>query len=366
MPQLHIANTFFEHELASPQLTSLRTGLFSHSLYLQLQYLPFLYGKSDDGVLVTHPPSPHFLYDLESIGVDGPKKWHLLEEKIPSSYTCVESWGQSRSVASWAKQHQLAYTTPPWELTQLINSKAFSFTHGTRLPYATLLYTQEELSRWMHSFPGNKVLKTCYGLSGCGHFHLYCSSTKEYAQALAFSYSEWKQGRPILAEPWVDRVLDFSTQWYITSDGQVHYIGATICENDSFGRYRATRISSEMELFGDFFPFLEQHKIHVMEMLLAITKDGFFGNIGIDAMIYRYPDKHSSLSLQPIVEINARKTMGWVALEIHRRYFSHQSLRMTLEKTNPLFPSLLPQSIEQNNTKPLCFPKQLSLVATSC
>lgn len=349
MPQFHIANTFFEHELTGDSPSLLHAGLHSSPLFLQLQYLPFLYGSAEDTVLVTHAPPKTFFENLEKQGIAGPRSWHPISGKKPGTPMKIESWGMSRVVESWASSCGLAYAIPSWELVREVNSKAFSYKRCTPLAHSRLLQNEEQLRDWMRSFEGAKVLKTCYGLSGRGHFHI-SGNDKDPKDAFAFASPEWQHGRPILAEPWVKRLLDFSTQWQIFSKDRIEYLGATICENDNFGRYCATRIGPEHSLFGDYLPHLEQHKRAALPLLTEIASLGFFGNLGIDAMIYG--ERH----LHPIVEINARKTMGWVALEIARRHFPGRSLRISLAKTQS--PStLLPHSLSAS----IRFPKNLSL-----
>ncbi len=347
MPQLHIANTFFERELTDSKPLPLKAGFHSHPLFLQLQYLPFLYGRPEESVLVTHAPSQEFLEKLQKQGIHGPTRWFTYSDKIPPIE--ISCWGKSRSIADWAAEKRLSYPVPSWELIEEVNSKTFSFLCGKKLPHAQLLHQQSELDAWVMSFAGPKVLKTCFGLSGRGHFHL---SAENSAQARAFAAAEWRQGRPVLAEPWVKRLLDFSTQWHVEKE-RLDYLGATICENDAFGRYRATQVGDEREIFGSYLHFLDEHKIHAERVLASIAEKGFFGNLGIDAMVYE--DLGAPL-LQPIVEINARKTMGWVALEIARLHFPAHILRIALKNGDSSSCSLLPHAVDHHQ-----FSKHLNL-----
>jgi hypothetical protein len=263
----------------------------------------------------------------------------------------------SRIVHEWSRNCCLPYVIPAWDLIEEVNSKAFSYTHGLRLPHSQLLHDKEQFALWINSFEGPKVLKTCYGLSGQGHFHLFTNTAKELAQACSFTAIEWQKNRPVLAEPWVKRIVDFSTQWRIFPRSTPEYLGSTLCENDSFGRYRATLVAHEQTLFGAYLPFLKQHKAKVMPLLAELTGRGFFGHIGIDAMVFQIDN---ALTLQPVVEINARKTMGWVALEIARRHFPGRNLRIMLGRSDSTN-SLLPHSLEQKKSPHLHFPKQLFL-----
>jgi hypothetical protein len=73
--------------------------------------------------------------------------------------------------------------------------------------------------------------------------------------------------------------------------------------------------------FRGCFPFLQDHCKKAIPLLGKIAEVGYFGHVGIDAMLYTLPEDPHTLHLHPVVEINARKTMGWAALAFQRRYF---------------------------------------------
>lgn len=330
---LHIANTNFESELIATKPTSVAALIQSHPIFMQLQFLPLLYAGPDDTVAVTHAPSSFF------------HRWHLLDEKHFDE-EAVESWGSSPSVAEWAKKKKLAYTMPKWEVVKQVNSKAFSFTESPKLPGAELIHTLAELGAWEQKIEGPKVLKTCFGVSGKGHLFLPSPHMKKFAE------QEFSQSRPIIAEPWVERKLDFSTQWMIHPDQTLEYFGATVCVNDQRGQYNANRVGDLLFLFGEYFPFLEVHKEKTIPILQKMARVGYFGNVGIDAMIWGNDQLH------PVVEINARKTMGWALLEISKRRFPKQTIALSyLTKTNLI--NLLPDAIVNKDGSLLHFSRKL-------
>src|SRR6185437_11611483 len=98
--------------------------------------------------------------------------------------------------------------------------------------------------------------------------------------------------------------LDFSTQWIIDTDKQITYLGETVCINSSRGQYLETHVGRVLQ---SQMRFVEKHKEIAFPILQKMAEENYFGNVGIDAFIYNQD------SLQPIVEINARKTMGYVA-----------------------------------------------------
>lgn len=316
---LHIANTFFEWELEKDQKCSLVEGFHQHPIFRQLQFLPALYAGQGEGFVVSDLPEEGYWDTLKQRGIFPPKAF-LLTDLLP--FTEIESWGASRLVAEFAAKHNLTYHMPDWEVVRKVNSKQFSFSLGPKLPHATLLGNETQAKHWLQSFEGNKVLKTCYGVSGKGH--LIINHTTPWERIVRFLKLEWDRHLPVIAEPWVQRILDFSTQWLIGRDKTIGYVGATLCENNERGEYRFNTVGDEKTLFGIHFPFLQEHLKFVGPVLAHIAELGFFGNIGIDAMLY-----NTDPILHPIVEINARKTMGWAALMMRKRYYPNSTVRFS-------------------------------------
>lgn len=348
MSKLHIANTFFEWELGTDPKMSLREALSQHVIFLQLQFLPVLYTEPTDAILLSDLPDPnywsnfnHTVYTLED------REFDLNHE--------VESWGPSRLIAEWANARSLIYSIPNWQIVKEINSKHFSFENSPKLPYATLLTEESQAKWWIHSFNGIKVLKTCFGVSGKGHL-LISNGTPTWDRIAQFLQEEWKKDLPVIAEPWVNRVLDFSTQWFIEKNRRISYLGSTRCHNNQRGQYEYNEVGKEKELFHPYFPFIIEHQQKVQPLLMTIADKGFFGNLGIDAMLYTLPEDPNNVLLQPIVEINARKTMGWAALAFQKRYFPEKKIRFSYTKGQEGY---LPNSLVLKNGKKVSFARNL-------
>lgn len=346
MPFVHLANTNFEFELAqnSPSAASLVQSWSQHPLCLQLQFLPLLYGEPEDWIAVTGYPSQSFLDQLSSLEWHRQSKWPRLvlldEPKSFEGLTC-QAWGASRSIQEWAKTRQISYPAPEnWDMIRQVNSKTYSFLYRS-LDEAALLSDERDLKDWLKQVPGKKVLKTCFGLSGKGNRII--DGDTPFKSLIAFCLREWKEGRPVIAEPWVDRCFDFSTQWFLSSEGSSQLIGSTVFETNPSGTYLGTLAGSEEILFGDFLPFLQAHKEAVQPILKDLACKGFFGYLGIDALLYRSKDQ--KVCLYPVVEINARQTMSLVALRMQRKWFEDQPIRLEFALQSDKRPSLLPLTL---------------------
>ena len=279
MKTLHICNVNFEWELETYSKLGIKESFMIHPNFMQLQFLPFLYANEGDGVVVTHLP-PEIPSHLNV---------HLFENKI-EGYDRVETWGHSKAIKRWSP---IPYS-PPNHLYEMA-SRSFSFNNSPTLPGAKLLHHPDEVNAWLKTGPYPKVIKKCFGLAGQRRWIL------QKPEALPLkAFDEFKNGHLLIGEPWVNRELDFSTQWFI--DGEITYLGSTTLENTKTGVYSKTYI-------GRKIPFLSEHLDQVQVPLKRLQEMGYQGNVGIDSMIY-------DQKLHPVVEINLRKTMGWVALKL--------------------------------------------------
>lgn len=290
MGRLHICNTFFEEELETGGIRPLKEWFNSHPAMKQLQYLPLLYAGREDQILVSElPENPDPRLCLKASGAE------------------IDSWGASLSIAKYAQDYGHSYRQPDISVVRSIQSKRFAF-EQCPLPGAAVLSTEREVEQWIARTEGRKVLKRMLGTSGRGH----CFVERGYQ---SFIQREFASGRPVLAEPWVNRTMDFSTQWEIGDT--IDLIGVTRFETSATGSYLAT-------LAGPFqSEFLDEHLEVAWPVVQKIRGMGFFGSLGIDAFVY-------DDQLHPIVEINARKTMSRVALEIQRAH--DRTIRMSFEK----------------------------------
>ncbi len=357
MSTIYIANTNFEFELAGMQFPSLEQSLSLHPLCLQLQFLPLLYAQPQDQVAVTTLPSPDYLASLLQLGwwSDGlPRLVPLHLHEQFQGKKCV-SWGPSKLVQAWSQARHMHYAIPTdWEMIRLINSKAFSFRYSS-LPGATLIANEQELTAWLHQLEGPKVLKTSFGLSGQGNWIL--EHVDVTPQLLAFCQKEWQQGRALIGEPWLQRVCDFSTQWIIHPEGQIEEVGATRFETNAQGAYQGTWAGPEESLFASYLPFLAQHRQVAKQVLKDMAARGFFGPVGIDALLYRCPHIHS-IELYPLVEINGRQTMSLVALRLQQRLCPQQVVYLTFNHSAE-GAALLPLSLIDGKGKEVRFRRQL-------
>ena len=312
--------------------------LHSHPAILQLQFLPFLYRKPGEKIVVSARPPEEYLSHLKSLGlaIDG-----IEELSHPTAPFELELWGASKAAAEWAAHHGGSCRENNWDTVKEVHSKLYAFALAPgQIPHSRIVHTLDDAEQWVSDVKGPKVLKQAFGLSGAGHMHCEERLPPKAVQLL-------EKGTVLIAEPWVQRTLDFSTQWNIGE--KVEYLGATLLEVSSKGLYRSTKVGDENALFKDHLGALELHINVCRPLLEKVRRSGFFGNLGVDAFIY---EQNNERKLRPVSEINARKTMGWVALQMQRIHFPNKMLHLRYETSSEV--GLLPQKLGSTH-----FPKQL-------
>ena len=288
--KLHICNTQFEWELVHPGI-NLENSFASHPVHLQLQFLPFLYGDREDQVFITDGPENDFFK------ANMPKPY-----RDPAAITEVESWGPSLAIKKWTERHHLKYDIPDMGIVKTIASKTFPFEQGISLPGAACIKTEKDLQNWLKEINGPFVLKLPFSTAGRGNKIFKCKTALHYGEILPIL----SKNGVLLAEPWITRSNDFSSQWNIEKNGTIACLGWTEMICSDRGSYLQTLISDETP------PFFDEHIEIVKPLLEKIAEMGFFGQLGLDAFVY-------DNLLHPVCEINPRKTMGWLALQFKEK-----------------------------------------------
>lgn len=198
------------------------------------------------------------------------------------------------------------------------------------IPIAQEFFTVDEAMEFATTC-GKTFFKAPWSSSGRGIVR-YDAQDKGAASLTEQKLREWiggfirKQGS-VMGERAFDRIADFATEWMI-SDGRVDFLGLSLFNTTSEGRYLGNRHLTQEEIDTTLKALTPHWSNDVMEAqpnnvieaqrndiieaqrqaLLAIIAPGYFGPVGIDMLIA------TDGTLNPCVEINLRHTMGIIAL----------------------------------------------------
>ncbi|MEU9856331.1 hypothetical protein [Streptomyces sp. NPDC047974] len=220
----------------------------------------------------------------------------------------------------------LAYTSPTAECATRVNSKTWSNEvvlaqgwAGAAWPVASLA----ELERRVAQAGSVALLKDPYGVSGQGT--LAIRSETAYRSVARHLSRQLDRGKrlELLVQPLFEKQRDISSHWHISPDGAVRSTG--LLENDVDGfRYRGSSpVAPESFPEEQFGHIDEAGRILCAELFAA----GYFGPVDIDGLIA------TDGTVVPCLEVNARVSMGTVALAL-TRHAARLGLHATLEFIN--------------------------------
>ena len=123
----------------------------------------------------------------------------------------------------------------------------------------------------------------------------------------------------VMVEPFYPKVKDFGMEFEALPDGQIRYVGLSLFDTRN-GAYTGNVIASEedkMEMISRYIPIslIDFVRVKIMDALGQVIGRHYVGPFGVDMMILSKPDNQGFL-IHPCVEINLRRTMGHVAIEM--------------------------------------------------
>jgi hypothetical protein len=225
----------------------------------------------------------------------------------PSPYAVVP--GLDTLCARWGVTGDL----PPVEVVRKVNSKTYSHHLASSLSLfgagclvRSLDALSAEGSRLLSQ--GSFIVKDPFGVSGKGA--LIIRAQAELDRVLAHLKRQAEAGRFIefLVQPVYDRVTDFSCHFEVTRAG-LHRYGAQVMDNDGLAFAGVRPAPAELE---ERLERLGQWRV-VEQVARALAADGYHGPVCIDAMLLR------NGMLVPLLEINARKSMGLINHHLQER-----------------------------------------------
>lgn len=233
------------------------------------------------------------------------KKLELIKDKTrrPPSFDARLHSDQLFSKAWWKKELSLAGMSPGWVID------------GNH----TYQDWKQKISNDSKNAVVKYLAKAAMGTSGRGHFILESTALPK-----ALPEGTW------VIEPYYEKVIDFSTQYELMRDGRLKTWEPRFFATDTRFQYRGSYVGNwgyhssreaEFQVLQSSKAVLRKSHQKVVEIL---SQQNYCGPFGIDSMICR--DPAGVLSVVPVIEVNARYTMGRVALELEAALRRHHAL----------------------------------------
>ena len=328
---LHIFNP--EHDIAlAANLSNFTAPHAGRQLRYDLCFLPALWAKEGDGVLVDNPERAQNSYKhfLHSVSRQFGKSFHLVkcprwEQAVtPAETTAIQPWGWDLALRSQLKRigadasllptddaiaaiRQLSHRRTSAELLPQLR---FEGTVGESFECTTADETVPLLQRY-----DRLVLKAPWSSSGRGL--RFIRRDAPVAQTAGWLRNLLTAQGSVMAEPFYDKVKDFGMEFECSSEGKVNYLGLSLFHTAN-GAYTGNLLATEkvkQDILSHYISIDLLHSVieKICQLSAVIFKGRYVGPFGVDMMVVRGTD---GCLLHPCVEINLRRTMGHVALSL--------------------------------------------------
>lgn len=296
----------------------------------ELAILPFVFCSPDDFVLTETRPSENFLQVLKNSGFKLPRFCNFKElEAMPDdTFDKIIPWGWSPAthfylkklkekcsaefktspVFHWNDQHKMLYerSTSKEFLTDILSRLKYNWLISDELT-GHIILNFDELESLLKEH-GQLVVKAPLSSSGRG-IQMIRNPELDNARKQWIS-GILKQQKYLIAEPLLDKIIDFSFQFKILAENRIEYLGLSFFETNSNGQYLKTLINADVSQIQD--KTISENLKSVADTILSVLSSSVYsklyqGYLGVDAMIFRYENK---LMLHPCVEVNCRANMG--------------------------------------------------------
>jgi len=290
---------------------------------------------------------------LNDHGLDLPKLVNV-SERFNGGLT-AHPWGWDESAKITFEAMGADTFHPDFNIVRQINGREFchkfSLTENSGVSGSALLSSLSDVNNFFADNPTYPlVIKPAHGSSGFGFIRMDESPDKSTIDKIL----QLMTNGIVIAEPWLNRVMDISSSADISASGTLGGIRHYRCFVDSRGTFFGVYLSTDNSQLSRWTPILDDH---VKICADQIYRSGYFGPAGFDSFVYSQKD--GSESLAPIIEINARHVMSDIARSLksklapdkHVFYRLLSSKRANLPEKYSALKSILGKNLFSINTK---------------
>ena len=264
-------------------------------------------GSPEDFCIVKSEFPKDYPLFLEDNGLTLPRLVNV-NERFNSGVT-AHPWGWDEDAEKIFKTMGVNTFRPDFDIVKKINSREccheLSLIKKSGVPGSILLSSASDVRDFFENNPTFPlVIKPAHGNSGFGFIRVNEPPDKTVTDKIL----QLIKNNIVIAEPWLNRIMDISSSVDIHADGSLGAIRHYRCFVDSRGTFFGVYLAADDSRLSRHTQFLDGY---VKTYAGYIYKSGYFGPVGFDSFVYLKKD--GSEALAPVIEINARHVMSDIA-----------------------------------------------------
>jgi hypothetical protein len=315
MPRIFLSNFHFEHELADSRFVPTRK-LLDINARNALSWVKMA-REGDVIVLPEVAAANEIAANIREVAKGAEV---VSGDRLPVGPEWIATpWGWTTTMLELSKKSRWAFNAPSIDVVKRVNSRRYA----SELESTTMLQPEPSLlagsmddvtSFLNQSAPSPWLIKGEFGMSGRERIRVKGSLLN--ASQLGWLKREFSAGRAVVIEPMLDRLDEVSVHYDVEPDGVAHRVGIVALTSDARGQFAQAVVGTgedQQTRYAEWETVLS-HTDHAAQ---EASRIGYVGPLGIDAMRYRTHD--GEMGFRPLQDINARWTMGRLALELARK-----------------------------------------------
>ena len=313
-----------EHDLAlAANLSNFTAPHAGRQLRADLGYIPAIWAAADDYVLVenTEDAERHFLRLTRRPFGRFIDKNHIRNK----GFVEVEVWGWDRAILTFLLRCGIDNSIMP-TVTQIDTIRELSHRR-----YAMKLLECLQMPGTIGKSQETNQVETIINLLHEGKQLVVKAPWSSSGRGIRFMNGDmniydsgWlrniisRQGS-VLVEPYYNKVKDFGMEFVSDGSGVVSYVGLSLFQTIN-GAYTGNILAQEEDKTNILIRYIPADLLNLVQQKICIEmgellKGRYTGAFGIDMMVVRRDDGEG-FWLHPCVEINLRRTMGHVAINL--------------------------------------------------
>ncbi len=270
-----------------------------------------LVGTDTDRQILSVELPKNYPTHLKNLGLSFATPYHNESRGSFSAFP----WGWTEQAVATLRSFGAVVQSPPLHVVRTVNCRKLIHErlakYGCGVPGSRFCNSPEECASVIR---GSRpyVVKPAFGSAGFGFIRTSSTNFTASQRKTIAAYIN-QTGEGVSVEPWLNRTGDLSTSGIITLSGELRDITVHRTLNNSAGAFFAVLLSRDDPRLR---PWREQLVETAKNAAAEAARAGYFGPIGLDSFLY----KDGSRTLPaPVIEINARHTMGTIARAVRDR-----------------------------------------------
>jgi hypothetical protein len=273
--------------------------------------------EAGDLLLTRHPIAPEIRDGLAALGIsfenyalagEGTVESLALRDvraiELVASRDRLDPYSVLPDTAALAERLQWTDQLPPLSAVVEANSKTWSNALVQRLGLPGAGRVVRSVDELTAAVDGPSVLKDPFGVSGRATLEV---GTAGVLRAITRTLSRQDKRIELLVQPKYDKAADFSGHIEISRDGAWRLLGVQSMQNRGFRHIGSGPPSREL------LASLDGYQDVLADVAKALIGIGYWGPAGVDSMLL------ADGSLVPILEINARRSLGLLCMVLGAR-----------------------------------------------